>query len=200
MRKPKLITLTERFSLYFQRVPMGPILEVRRLLLDHAIDIPVRSLAAHQLAGGDVREVGSGLVEARLRKVQLDFRRACAIDLVRDREDAMQRPVNLVRQAAEAQEVFFGPKGPLEITKPGRFTWRPRLRAQLRLNLDCYVGGALRDLIEIRLQLALRSIYDAAYDRVSADQALAAWLRDHERVMALAEGTRFRIAALERVL
>lgn len=199
MGSPKVITLPESLSLYFKGVAATPIVEVRGLLLDHAINVPVRQLAAHALAGGDVREVGSALIEARLRAVPLGFTRACELDLARDKRDPMQRPVNLVRRAAEPQEVLYDLKGPMVFGEIGKFTWRPRLCAGLRLNLDNYIGGALGSLIEIRLKLVLRSIYDKARDRVAADEALDALLRDGERVQALARDTRFAVESLERL-
>lgn len=199
MGSPKIITLPQSLSLYLQGVPSTPIVEVRSLLLDHEIDVPVRQLAAHARAGGDVREVGSALAEARLRGVPLDFARACALDLARDKRDPMQRPVNLVRRAAEPQEVFFDPQGPMVFSEIGKFTWRPRLCAGLKINLDTYIGGALGSLIEIRLKLALGLIYNEARDRLVADDALDAFLRDGERVQALARDTRFEVDSLERL-
>jgi uncharacterized protein YqfA (UPF0365 family) len=203
MRSPsgriRLITFAERLSLGLRRVPARPIIEVRELLLANSLDVPVHALSDHALAGGDVREVGSALVEARLRAVPLDFARACALDLARDKTNHAERPVNVVRQSAEPREVLFDPAGPMTFQKPGRFTWHPWLRASVKVNLSTYIGGSQREMIDIRLKLALRVLYDSVLDEDAADRTLALWLRNPERIEALCAGTRFTIVTMDRV-
>lgn len=199
MGSSKLITFSERISLGLRRVPARPIIEVRELLLEHSLDVPVHALSAHVLAGGDVREVGSALAEARLRGVPLDFPRACALDLARDKSNHAERPVNVVRQAAEPREVLFDAAGPMTFQKPGRFTWRPWLRAWIKVDIGNYIGGAQREMIDIRLKLALRVLYESVLDEEAADRTLALWLQNRERIDALSAGTRFSIVELERM-
>lgn len=196
---PKIITFSDRLSLYFLKVPAKPIIEARRGLLEQGLDISVHDLAAHTLAGGDVREVSSALLEARNRGLQLEFNRACAIDLARDKSDPTQRPLAVVKRAVEPETVFFGPQGPFEFQDTARFSWRPRLRGRVVLNLMTYIGGARMEVIEDRLKRALTDIYQHAQNQASADAALSAWLQDAKQLQALADRTRYRLLDLERV-
>ena len=58
-------------------------------------DITTRKLEAHYLAGGDVPRLIRALIAAHRADLDLDFDRACAIDLAgRDVLDAVQTSVN----------------------------------------------------------------------------------------------------------
>ena len=199
-KAPKLITLSQRLSLWLLRVPVAPILEVRKGLLEIGHDVAVAELGGHHLAGGDVREVGAALAEARRLGVDLDFARACALDLARDRADPAQRSTALVHQAALPREVLFDEKGPMEFRDPGKFTWRPRLLGLLKLNLTRYLDGADEDLIAMRLKLSLRSLYHEANTGEVADRLLAGWLGKATNLPTLSEGTRHTLVDLRRVL
>jgi hypothetical protein len=199
-KAPKLITLSQRLSLWLLRVPVAPILEVRKQLLEIGHDVAVAELGGHHLAGGDVREVGAALVEARRLRVPLDFTRACALDLARDRSDPAQRSTALVHQAATPREVLFDEKGPMEFRAPGKFTWRPRLVGLLSLDLARYLEGADEDLIGMRLKLSLRHLYQEASSGESADRLLGAWLGKTSNFPVLAEGTKHSLLGLRRVL
>lgn len=199
-KAPKPITLSQRLSLWLLRVPVAPIVEARKQLLGIGLDVPVPELGGHHLAGGDVREVGAALVEARRLGVELDFARTCALDLARDRADPAQRSAALVRQAASPREVLFDEKGPMEFRDPGKFTWRPRLLGLLKLNLARYFEGADEDLIHLRLKLSLRSLYLEAGSGETADRLLTGWLGKTTNLPALSEGTRHNLVELKRVL
>jgi uncharacterized protein YqfA (UPF0365 family) len=197
---PKIITFPQRVSLWILRVRASPIIEARRRLLEAGQDVSIAELCAHRLADGEVREVADALIEARRLGVPLAFERACALDLLRDREVPAQRPAQLVRAASEARELFLEKSGPMEIAAPGKFTWRPRLRARLKLDLARYLGGADEDLIEMRLKLTLRTLYNQAATAPAADQALAAWLADAKQLSVLDEGARYSLLSIKRVL
>ncbi len=199
-KAPKLITLSQRLSLWLLRVPVAPIVEVRKQLLELGHDVAVAELGGHHLAGGDVREVSAALGEARRLGVPLDFTRACALDLARDRADPAQRSTVLVQQAATPREVLFDEKGPMEFRDPGKFTWRPRLLGLVKLNLARYLEGADEDLIAMRLKLSLRTLYHEASSGDVADRLLNGWLGKSTNLPALTEGTRHNLLELRRVL
>jgi uncharacterized protein YqfA (UPF0365 family) len=199
-KAPKLITLSQRLSLWLLRVPVAPIVEARRQLLEVGYDVAVAELGGHHLAGGDVREVSAALTEARRLQVELDFPRACALDLARDRADPAQRSAALVQLAATPREVLFDEKGPMEFRDPGKFTWRPRLMGILKLNLTRYLEGADEDLIAMRLKLSLHNLYREAGSGETADRLLSGWLGKATNLPALAEGTKHTVLDLRRVL
>ena len=75
------VSFTKLIGMRLRRVPMGLIVDSRITAVKAGITIDTDPLEAHYLAGGNVSHVVLALIAADKAALQLDFNRACAIDL-----------------------------------------------------------------------------------------------------------------------
>ena len=68
-------------AMRLRRVPVGLIVDSRITAVKAGIEIPTDPLEAHYLAGGSVGQVILAFIAADKAGIELDFNRACAIDL-----------------------------------------------------------------------------------------------------------------------
>ncbi|MFV0336695.1 MAG: flotillin-like protein FloA [Chthoniobacterales bacterium] len=147
------VTLGSLIGMHFRRVPLGTIVDNRITAVKAGIDIPTDLLEAHFLAGGNVNHVVLSLIAASKSHIDLDFNRACAIDL------AIKGTSKTV---LEAVRTSINPK---VIDCPNRTEGRSfieavardgigvkvRARVTVRSNLDRFVGGATEETIVARV-------------------------------------------------
>ena len=91
------VTFLELLGMSLRKVNARTIVQAKIMATQAGIgrDISARRLEAHYLAGGDVPRVIRALIAAHRADLDLDFDRACAIDLAgRDVLDAVQTSVN----------------------------------------------------------------------------------------------------------
>ena len=112
-------------------------------------DITPRRLEAHYLAGGDVPRVIRALIAAQRADLDLDFDRACAIDLAgRDVLDAVQTSVN--PKVIDCPDVASGKPNLSAVAKNG-VELKIRARVTVRTNLQQLIGGATEETIVARV-------------------------------------------------
>jgi uncharacterized protein YqfA (UPF0365 family) len=112
-------------------------------------DITSRRLEAHYLAGGDVPRVIRALIAAQRADLDLDFDRACAIDLAgRDVLDAVQTSVN--PKVIDCPDTSTGKTTLSAVAKNG-VELRIRARVTVRTNLQQLIGGATEETIIARV-------------------------------------------------
>jgi uncharacterized protein YqfA (UPF0365 family) len=112
-------------------------------------DITPRKLEAHYLAGGDVPRVIRALIVAHRADLDLDFDRACAIDLAgRDVLDAVQTSVN--PKVIDCPDVGSG-KSTLSAVAKNGVELKIRARVTVRTNLQQLIGGATEETIIARV-------------------------------------------------
>src|SRR5204862_7578728 len=75
------VTCLEFLALRLQNVPVGLIVDHRINAVKSGLDIAIDQLNAHFLAGGNVEMVVRALIMARKAGINLEYDRACAIDL-----------------------------------------------------------------------------------------------------------------------
>ena len=112
-------------------------------------DITTRKLEAHYLAGGDVPRLIRALIAAHRADLDLDFDRACAIDLAgRDVLDAVQTSVNpKVIDCPDSASV----KTTLSAVAKNGVELKIRARVTVRTNLQQLIGGATEETIIARV-------------------------------------------------
>ncbi len=104
--------------------------------------LPINSLEAHYLAGGNVDRVVNALIAAQRAGIPLDFERASAIDLAgRDVLQAVQMSVN--PKVIETPVIAAIAKDGIEL--------RAKARVTVRANIDRLVGGAGEETIIARI-------------------------------------------------
>ncbi|HXV73688.1 MAG TPA: flotillin-like FloA family protein, partial [Sphingomonadales bacterium] len=75
------VTFLELIGLWLQRVPIALVVDCRVMSVKAGIELPLADLQAHYMAGGDVFHTVQALIAADKAGLNLDFRRAAAIDL-----------------------------------------------------------------------------------------------------------------------
>jgi uncharacterized protein YqfA (UPF0365 family) len=112
-------------------------------------EISVRKLEAHYLAGGDVPRVTRALIAAQRADIDLDFDRACAIDLAgRDVLDAVQTSVN--PKVIDCPDKISG-KSTLSAVAKNGVELKIRARVTVRTNISQLIGGATEETIIARV-------------------------------------------------
>ena len=140
-------------ALALRKVPVGDIVDNRITALKSGIDISTDQLATHFMAGGNVEMVVLALIAAQKARIELDFDRACAIDLATKGTE---------KTVLEAVKTSVNPR---VIDCPSQSSERPtidavaldgivikaRARVTVRTNLDRFVGGATEETIVARV-------------------------------------------------
>lgn len=147
------VSFMQLIGMRLRRVPLGLIVDSRINAVKAGIPIDTDLLEAHYLAGGNVNHVVLALIAAHKAGINLDFNRACAIDL------AIKGTSKTV---LEAVRTSINPKV-IDCPNPasGRITIdavardgigvKVRARVTVRSNLDRFVGGATEETIIARV-------------------------------------------------
>src|ERR1043166_9146039 len=75
------VTFVQLIALRLRGVPVGLIVDTRITAVKSGLDVSIDELSTHYLAGGNVEMVILSLIAARKAGINLDYDRACAIDL-----------------------------------------------------------------------------------------------------------------------
>lgn len=147
------VSFAKLIGMRLRRVPMGLIVDSRITAVKAGINIDTDPLEAHYLAGGNVSHVVLALIAADKAALQLDFNRACAIDL------AIKGTSKTVLEAVRTSinpKVIDCPNpttGKVTIDAVARdgIGVKVRARVTVRSNLNRFVGGATEDTIIARV-------------------------------------------------
>jgi len=117
----------------FRRIPPKRIVEPRIAAISAGLTIEVRALESHYLAEGNVSNVVMALISADKAGIDLDFKRAAAIDLAgRDVLEAVKMSVN--PKVINTPVVTAVAKDGIQV--------RAVTRVTVLANIDRLVGGA----------------------------------------------------------
>lgn len=112
--------------------------------------ITTQRLEAHYLAGGDVIRVINSIIAGQRAGIDMDFDRACAIDLAgRDVVDAVQTSVN--PKVIDCPDPRRSGKTFLSAIAKDGVELKVRARVTVRTNLDQLIGGATEDTVIARV-------------------------------------------------
>jgi uncharacterized protein YqfA (UPF0365 family) len=147
------VSFAKLIGMRLRRVPMGLIVDSRITAVKAGISVDTDPLEAHYLAGGNVSHVVLALIAADKAALQLDFNRACAIDL------AIKGTSKTVLEAVRTSinpKVIDCPNpatGKVTIDAVARdgIGVKVRARVTVRSNLNRFVGGATEDTIIARV-------------------------------------------------
>lgn len=140
-------------AMRLRRVPASLIVDARITAVKAGIEISANDLEAHYLAEGNVIQTVQAIIAAGKANINLDWQRACAIDLATK---------GTGKSVLEAVRTSINPKV-IECPAPdsGRTTIdgvakdgiqvKARARVTVRSNLDNYVGSALEETIIARV-------------------------------------------------
>ena len=192
------VSFTKLIGMRLRRVPMGLIVDSRITAVKAGITIDTDPLEAHYLAGGNVSHVVLALIAADKAALQLDFNRACAIDL------AIKGTSKTVLEAVRTSinpKVIDCPNpatGKVTIDAVARdgIGVKVRARVTVRSNLNRFVGGATEDTIIARVGEGIITSIGSA---VSYKDVLENPDRISKTVLAkgLDSGTAFEILSID---
>ncbi|BBI16718.1 hypothetical protein DB42_BD00190 [Neochlamydia sp. EPS4] len=141
------IPLFNLIGMSLRKIPLRVIVNARINLFKAGLkQVTVSDLETHYLAGGHVSEVATALIAADKANIQLDWRRATAIDLAgRDLRDAVQTSVNpkVIDCPSHGGYITGVAKDGIQINV--------RARVTVRTNIAQLVGGATEETIIARV-------------------------------------------------
>ncbi len=136
------VGLVALIGMRLRRIPPKVIVEPRISAVRAGIDLGIKDLENHYLAGGDVNKVVLALISADKAGIDLSFQRASAIDLAgRDVLEAVKMSVN--PKVITTPVVAAVAKDGIQVKAVSRVT--------VRANIDRLVGGAGEETILARV-------------------------------------------------
>ena len=144
------VTFFELLGMSLRKVNARTIVQAKIMSIQAGLgDISALLLEAHYLAGGDVPRVIRALIAAQRADLDLDYDRACAIDLAgRDVLDAVQTSVN--PKVIDCPDTASG-KSTLSAVARNGVELRILARVTVRTNLKQLIGGATEETIIARV-------------------------------------------------
>lgn len=153
-------------GMWFRKVDQRTIVRAKIMAVQAGLtdqEVPVKSLEAHYLAGGNVMQVIRALIAARKSKIiRLSFREATAIDLAgRDILEAVQTSVY-------PKVIDCPPRGAarpsLDAVAKDGIQLKVRARVTVRANLQQVIGGAMEETIIARVGEGIVSAIGSSED------------------------------------
>jgi uncharacterized protein YqfA (UPF0365 family) len=142
-------------AMRLRRVPPKSIVEPRISAVKAGLEISLRLLEGHFLAGGNVKAVVNALISADKANIDLKFARAAAIDLAgRNVLEAVQMSVN--PKVITTPKVTAMAKDGIQLSAVTRIT--------VRANIDRLVGGAGEETIIARVGEGIVSTIGSSLD------------------------------------
>ena len=134
-------------------VPYGLIVEARIRAMKAGIDIDVNDIESQYLAGGNVIACVQALIAAQKARIELDWQRACAIDLAtkgsgKSVEEAVRTSVD--PKVIDCPNPERGRTTIDGVAKDG-IQLKVKARVTVRTNLERFVGGAKEETIIARV-------------------------------------------------
>jgi len=147
------VSFAKLIGMRLRRVPMGLIVDSRITAVKAGISLDTDPLEAHYLAGGNVSHVVLALIAADKAALQLDFNRACAIDLAikgtsKTVLEAVRTSIN--PKVSDCPNPATG-KVTIDAVARDGIGVKVRARVTVRSNLNRFVGGATEDTIIARV-------------------------------------------------
>ncbi len=154
------VSFLQMIGMTLRGIDINTIVECRVMAKKSGIDIASSSLESHCLAGGNIKNVVRALVAASHAKIELDFDRACAIDLSgRDVFDAIRTSIN--PRVMDYPDAAGGSPALCTVTKDG-IQLKVKIRITLRTKIERLIGGASEETVIGRVSEALIATIDSA--------------------------------------
>jgi len=143
------VGLWELIGMKLRRVDPRTIVLSRIRAAKAGIMIPTAQLESHYLSGGRVPTVVQAMIAADRAKIELDWNKACAIDLAgRDILDAVQTSVN--PKVIDCPDPSKG-RPTIDAVAQDGIQLRARARVTVRANIARLIGGATEETIIARV-------------------------------------------------
>jgi len=147
------VGFTDLVAMRLRRVPYGMIVDERITARKAGVDIAVNDIEAHFLAGGNVVPTIQALIAAKKAGIELDWNRACAIDLAT--KGSGKSVIEAVRTSVDPRVIDCPNPASGRTTIDGvakdGIQVKVKARVTVRTNLDRFVGGAKEETIIARV-------------------------------------------------
>lgn len=147
------VGFTELIAMRLRQVPYGMIVDARITAKKAGIEVPINDFEAHFLAGGNVIPTTQALIAAKKAGIELEWDRACAIDLAT--KGSGKSVVEAVRTSVDPKVIDCPNPASGRVTIDGvakdGIQVKVRARVTVRTNLDRFVGGAKEETIIARV-------------------------------------------------
>jgi len=189
------VGMLELVGMHFRKVNSTTIVIAKIQLVKSGIhDVTTNDLESHYLAGGRVTNVSRSMIAANRAQIELDWKKACAIDLAgRDIIDAVNTSVNPKVINCPSRE---SGKGTIDAVSKDGIQLRAKARVTVRTNISQLIGGATEETIVARVGEAIVSAIGSAETHKDV-------LADPDRitkavlVKGLDSGTAFEILSID---
>lgn len=144
------VSMGNLVGMFMRKVDMRTITLAKIQLVKAGIhDITVNDLESHFLAGGNVIHVTNAIIAANRAAIDLDWKKACAIDLAgRDIIDAVRTSVD--PKVIDVPNPKFGKQTIDAVAKDG-IQLKAKARVTVRTNIRQLIGGATEETIVARV-------------------------------------------------
>ena len=147
------VSIPTLVAMRLRQVPYGLIVDARITARKAGIDLSIDEIEAHYLAGGNVVPTVQALIAAQKAGIELNWNRACAIDLAT--KGSGKSVVEAVRTSVDPKVIDCPNPAAGRATIDGvakdGIQVKVKARVTVRTNLDRFVGGAKEDTIIARV-------------------------------------------------
>lgn len=138
---------------YLRKLPYSVIVDARIMAVKAGLAISVNEFETHYMAGGDIIQTVSGLINAQKAGIPLEWDQACAIDLAtkgteKSIIEAVRTSIN--PKVIDCPNPNMGKSTIDGVAKDG-IQVKARARVTVRSNLEHYVGSAQEETIIARV-------------------------------------------------
>jgi len=144
------VTFYDLIGMRLRKVPLATIVSAKIQLVKAGIhEMSINDLESHLLAGGRVLNVTRAMIAANRAVLDLDWKKACAIDLAgRDITDAINTSVN--PKVIDVPNANWDRQSVDAVAKDG-IQLKARARVTVRTNIKQLIGGATEETIVARV-------------------------------------------------
>ena len=144
------ISFLELIGMRLRKVDAGTIVLAKIQLVKSGIhEVTTTDLESHFLAGGRVYNVARAMISANRAAIELDWKKACAIDLAgRDIVDAVNTSVN--PKVIDVPNPELG-KATIDAVAKDGIQLKARARVTVRTNIRQLIGGATEETVIARV-------------------------------------------------
>jgi uncharacterized protein YqfA (UPF0365 family) len=181
------VSLMKLIGMRMRRVPPDRI--IHPLVKAHKADLPLTSdqLETHYLAEGNVNRVIDALIAANRANIELNFEKACAIDLAgRDVKEAVMMSVN--PKVIDVTNIVGTARDGIQLNV--------KIRITVRANIERLVGGATEETVKARVGQGIVA-------EIGSSQSYKGVLENPDNIssrvlnMGLDAGTAFEILSID---
>jgi uncharacterized protein YqfA (UPF0365 family) len=192
------VGILQLVAMWLRKVPNELIVDARITAVKAGITMTTDALEAHYLAGGDVNSVVLALIAADKAGIDLNYDRACAIDLAV--KGTTKTVVEAVRTSINPKVIDCptpqAGKDKIDAVAGDGIQVRARARVTVRTNLDRFVGGATEETIIARVgEGIVTSIGSAVSYKVVLENPDE--ISKHVLAKGLDSGTAFEILSID---